>query len=122
MLFICYPRCSTCKKAMKFLDENGVKYEFRDIKEKRPTVNELKKWHKQSGLPLRRFFNTSGQLYRELELSKKLGSMSEAEQFDLHAGQAPSPHQRQKSFGRLQRGRVGSISGEIKRRFEAFKV
>lgn len=86
MLFICYPKCSTCKKAQKWLDDNGVSYELRDIKENNPNEKELKQWHKKSGLPLKRFFNTSGQLYRSLELKDKLDSMSEAEQFKLLAG------------------------------------
>ncbi|MGN1304696.1 MAG: arsenate reductase family protein [Oscillospiraceae bacterium] len=85
MLYICYPKCTTCQKAKKFLDENGIKYDERNIKEQNPTLDELKKWHKQSGLPLKKFFNTSGQLYRSMELSKKLPSMSEDEQFALLA-------------------------------------
>ena len=80
MLFVCYPRCSTCKKAQKWLEENQVPYTFRDIKEDNPTLEELKTWHAQSGLPLKKFFNTSGQLYRSMELSKKLPDMSEEEQ------------------------------------------
>lgn len=85
MLYICYPKCTTCQKAKKFLDENGIKYDERNIKEQNPTLDELKKWHKKSGLPLKKFFNTSGQLYRSMELSKKLPSMSEDEQFALLA-------------------------------------
>lgn len=85
MLFVCYPRCSTCKKAQKWLDENQVPYTFRDIKEDNPTLEELKTWHAQSGLPLKKFFNTSGQLYRSMELSKKLPDMSEEEQLALLA-------------------------------------
>lgn len=85
MLFVCYPRCSTCKKAQKWLDENQVPYTFRDIKEDNPTLEELKTWHAQSGLPLKKFFNTSGQLYRSMELSRKLPDMSEEEQLALLA-------------------------------------
>ena len=85
MFFICYPRCTTCKKARKWLDEKGVKYDYRDIKEDNPTEAELREWHAKSGLPLRRFFNTSGLLYREMKLSEKLGSMTEDEMFALLA-------------------------------------
>lgn len=85
MLFVCYPRCTTCKKAQKWLDENQVDYTFRDIKEDNPTLAELKDWHARSGLPLKKFFNTSGQLYRSMELSKKLKDMSEEDQFALLA-------------------------------------
>ena len=85
MLFVCYPRCSTCKKAQKWLEENQVPYTFRDIKEDNPTLEELKTWHAQSDLPLKKFFNTSGQLYRSMELSKKLPDMSEEEQLALLA-------------------------------------
>lgn len=83
MLFICYPKCTTCQKAKRFLDENGIKYDERNIKEQNPTIEELKNWHKASGLPLKKFFNTSGMLYRSMELAKKLPSMSEDEQFEL---------------------------------------
>lgn len=85
MLFVCYPRCSTCKKAQKWLEENQVDYTFRDIKEDNPTLEELKAWHEKSGLPLKKFFNTSGQIYRSMELSKKLPTMPEEEQFALLA-------------------------------------
>ena len=85
MLFVCYPRCSTCKKAQKWLEENQVDYTFRDIKEDNPTLDELKTWHEKSGLPLKKFFNTSGQLYRSMELSKKLPTMPEEEQCALLA-------------------------------------
>ncbi len=85
MLFLCYPRCSTCKKAKKWLDEHQVPYTFRDIKEENPSLEELKAWQAQSGLPLKKFFNTSGQLYRSLELSKKLPTMPEEEQLALLA-------------------------------------
>lgn len=83
--FICYEKCTTCKKAQKWLDEHGVSYDLRPIKEKNPTEAELRAWHKVSGLPLKKFFNTSGQLYRSMELSKKLPGMSEDEQFALLA-------------------------------------
>lgn len=81
----CYSRCSTCKKALKWLEENGVEHEVIDIKEKNPDEKTLRKYHKISGLPLKRFFNTSGIQYRELELSKRLPDMSEDEQFKLLA-------------------------------------
>lgn len=85
MEFICYPKCTTCKKAQKWLDDNGISYELRDIKENNPGEKELKQWHKKSGLPLRRFFNTSGQLYRSMELKDKLPDMTEEELFKLLA-------------------------------------
>ena len=85
MLFVCYPRCSTCKKAQKWLDEKKLDYTLRDIKEDNPTLEELMDWHGKSGLPLKKVFNTSGQLYRSMELSKKLPEMTEAEQYALLA-------------------------------------
>ena len=85
MLFVCYPKCSTCKKARKWLEENGIAFDERDIKEENPTRKELVKWHKESGLPLRKFFNTSGMLYRELQLKDKLPNMTEDEMYDLLA-------------------------------------
>ena len=83
ILFLEYPKCSTCQKAKKWLDDQGVRYEARNIVEQNPTAQELREWQRISGLPLKRFFNTSGMLYREMELSKKLPAMSEAEQYDL---------------------------------------
>lgn len=85
MVFICYPKCTTCRKAKQWLEANGVLFEERHIKENKPTIEELKKWHKKSGLPLKRFFNTSGQLYRELKLKDRLPEMSEDEQYKLLA-------------------------------------
>ena len=85
MLFICYPRCTTCKKAQKWLDDNELQYELRDIKENNPSYDELKEWYAKSGLPLKRFFNTSGQLYKNMELKDKLPAMSEEEQLKLLA-------------------------------------
>ena len=85
MLFLCYPKCSTCCKAQKWLDEHDVDYDIRDIKTENPDLAELELWHQASGLPLKKFFNTSGQLYRSLELSKKLPGMSDAEQYALLA-------------------------------------
>ncbi len=85
MLFIEYPKCTTCKKAKKWLDDNGISYTDRHIKEHNPTVDELKEWHRKSGLPLKRFFNTSGNLYKELQLKDKLPYMSEEEQYALLA-------------------------------------
>lgn len=81
----CYDRCSTCKKALKWLDGNGIKYELIDIKGSNPSENDLREYHAKSGLPLKRFFNTSGMQYRELELAKKLPDMSEDEQYKLLA-------------------------------------
>ena len=75
--FICYPKCTTCQKAQKWLDDNKIKYEFRDIKLDNPTLDELTEWHKKSGLPLKKFFNTSGLLYKSLDLKNKLPTMSE---------------------------------------------
>lgn len=85
MLFVEYPKCTTCKRAKKFLDENNVSYEDRNIKEDNPTLEELKKWHVQSGLPLKRFFNTSGLLYKEMKLKDKLPAMSDEEKYELLA-------------------------------------
>ena len=85
VLFLEYPKCSTCQKAKKWLDARGATYADRDIVADNPTADELRRWHELSGLPLKRFFNTSGMLYREMELSKKLDAMSEAEQYDLLA-------------------------------------
>jgi len=85
MQFICYPKCTTCQKAKKWLDANGVAYDERHIKDEKPTLAELKAWHKQSGLPLKKFFNTSGLQYKELHLKDKLPTMSEEEQFKLLA-------------------------------------
>jgi len=85
MLFVEYPKCSTCKKAKKWLDENAVSYTDRNIKEDNPSAEELKQWHERSGLPLKRFFNTSGMLYRERGLKDKLPAMSEEEQIALLA-------------------------------------
>lgn len=85
MEFICYPKCSTCQKAKKWLEENQIEYTFRDIQLDNPTAAELKAWHLKSGLPLKRFFNTSGMLYREQQLAAKLPSMPEEEQYALLA-------------------------------------
>ena len=84
-LFVAYPKCSTCQKARKWLEAHGVAYIDRDIKGENPSVEELKAWQKKSGLPLKRFFNTSGMLYRELGLKDKLDTMSEDEQLKLLA-------------------------------------
>lgn len=85
MLFLHYPKCTTCKNAKKWLVENGIAFEERHIVEENPTFEELKEWHKQSGLPLKRFFNTSGLVYRSLALKDKLPDMSEEEQLKLLA-------------------------------------
>ena len=85
VLFLEYPPCSTCQKAKKWLDENGIAYEDRHIIEENPTKEELKEWYEKSGLPLKRFFNTSGMKYRELKLKDRLPDMSEDEQLTLLA-------------------------------------
>ncbi len=85
MLFLCYPKCSTCKKAQRWLDEHGVTYELRPIREENPTAEELKTWKERSGQPLKRFFNTSGLLYKALALKDRLPAMSEEEQLTLLA-------------------------------------
>lgn len=85
MLFIHYPKCSTCQKAKTWLDEHNIEHTERHIVENNPSYEELKKWQTKSGLPLKRFFNTSGLLYKELQLKDKLPSMSEEEQFKLLA-------------------------------------
>lgn len=85
MLFVCYPKCTTCKKAKKWLLEKGIDFEERHIKENNPKAEELKAWHQKSELPLKRFFNTSGQIYRELKLKDKLSTMSDEEQYSLLA-------------------------------------
>lgn len=83
--FICYPKCTTCQKAKKWLEDNQIEYELRDIKEARPSFEELKEWHKTSGLPLKKFFNTSGLLYKSMQLKDKLPAMTEEEQLALLA-------------------------------------
>ena len=85
MLFLCYPKCSTCQKAKAWLDERGISYELRDIKTDNPTAEELTLWYRKSGLPLKKFFNTSGLQYKALGLKDKLPDMSEAEQLALLA-------------------------------------
>ena len=82
---LCYAKCSTCQKALKWLDEQEIDYEVRPIKENNPTAEELKKWYQKSGLSLKRFFNTSGNLYKELQLKDKLPDMTEEEQLSLLA-------------------------------------
>ena len=77
--FICYPKCTTCQKAKQWLDDRGILYELRDIKQENPSVEELAAWHAKSGLPLKRFFNTSGLLYKSLDLKNKLPTMTEDE-------------------------------------------
>lgn len=85
MLLVEYPKCSTCRKAKKWLEDHAISYSDRDIKDENPSVDELRQWHEKSGLPLKRFFNTSGMLYREMGLKDKLPSMSEEEQYKLLA-------------------------------------
>lgn len=82
---ICYPKCTTCQKACKWLDEHGVAYEYRHIKEENPSADELRLWHAASGLPLRKFFNTSGLLYKSMALKEKLPAMTEEEMVQLLA-------------------------------------
>lgn len=81
--YICYPKCTTCQKAQKWLDENKIAYELRDIKLENPTLSELTEWYKKSGLPLKKFFNTSGLLYKSLDLKNKLPEMTEEEMLSL---------------------------------------
>lgn len=83
--FICYPKCTTCQKARKWLDENNIEYESRDIKADNPTIVELTAWYNMSGQPLRKFFNTSGLLYKSMELKNKLPNMSDDEMLSLLA-------------------------------------
>ena len=81
--FICYPKCTTCQKAKKWLDDNRIEYELRDIKLNNPTLDELTDWHKKSGLSLKKFFNTSGLLYKSLDLKNKIPEMTEDEMLKL---------------------------------------
>ncbi len=85
MLFVHYPKCTTCRRAKKWLDEHQIAYEARDIKEQNPSLEELTQWYQKSGLPLKKFFNTSGILYKEMKLKEKLPDMSEEEQLALLA-------------------------------------
>ena len=85
MLFLCYPKCSTCQKAKAWLDQRGISYDLRDIKRNNPTAEELPAWYQKSGLPLKKFFNTSGLQYKALGLKDKLPEMSEADQLALLA-------------------------------------
>ena len=81
--YICYPKCTTCQKAKAWLDDNNIKYELRDIKTENPTFEELSLWHNKSGLPLKKFFNTSGLLYKSMGLKEKLPSMTETDMLEL---------------------------------------
>ena len=83
--FICYPKCTTCQKAKKWLDDNKIEYTLRDIKEDNPSIDELTAWYEMGGLPLKKFFNTSGLLYKSMELKDKLPAMSDEEQLNLLA-------------------------------------
>ncbi len=85
MLVLCYPKCTTCQKALAFLDSKKIEYVVRNIKEEKPTKDELIEWHKKSALPLKRFFNTSGLVYKDLQLKDKLPTMSDDEQYALLA-------------------------------------
>lgn len=81
--FVCYPKCTTCQKALKWLEENGFEFEIRNIKDENPSYDELKEWYKKSGVDIKRFFNTSGLKYKELNLKDKLAQMSEDEKLNL---------------------------------------
>ena len=81
--FICYPKCTTCQKAKRWLDDNNIEYELRDIKLENPTLDELTDWYNKSGLPLKKFFNTSGLLYKSLDLKNKLPTMTEEKMLKL---------------------------------------
>lgn len=83
MLFLCYNKCSTCRKAKRFLNENDIEYDERDIKTNNPTESEIREWYIKSGLPLKKFFNTSGALYKSMQLKEKLTEMTEEEQIKL---------------------------------------
>lgn len=83
MTFVCYTKCGTCQKARKWMEENNVEYIYRDIKTENPSLEELSAWHKMSGLPARKLFNTSGQLYKSMELKNKLPDMSDEEMLQL---------------------------------------
>ena len=83
--FICYPKCTTCQKAKKWLDDKGIEYNLRDIKTDNPDIDELKDWYSKSGLPLKKLFNTSGALYKSLELKNKLPTMTDDEMLSLLA-------------------------------------
>lgn len=85
MLLICYPKCSTCKNVEKLMEEKNLTYEYRPIHEDVPTADELRDWHQRSGLPIKRFFNTSGRVYRDLGLKDKLDHMSDEDKYDLLA-------------------------------------
>ena len=112
MLLVWYPKCSTCQKAKKWLDARGIPVETRDIKLENPTAEELRAWQGQSGLPLQRFFNTSGQLYRSQGLKDKLPAMGE-EGHRWDAGQAPHPGGRGPYPGGLPGGPVGGAPGGL---------
>ena len=85
MLFVCYPKCTTCQKAQKWLNDNGYEYEERNIKEDNPSCDELKEWYEKSGLDIKRFFNTSGLLYKSMKLKDRLPDMSIEEKLELLA-------------------------------------
>ena len=85
MIFLCYPKCTTCQRAQRWLEDNHIAYTLRDIKGEHPTYDELAAWHRRSGLPLKKFFNTSGLLYKSMNLKEKLPDMSEDEQLKLLA-------------------------------------
>lgn len=117
MIFVCYPKCSTCQKAKKWLDEHHISYELRDIKEENPGYEELAAWHQRSGLPLKRFFNTSGLLYKSMGLKDKLpgherGGDVAASGHGWDAGEATAAGGRRFRSGGLQGGPVGRAAGE----------
>ena len=118
VLFLEYPKCSTCQKAKRWLDAQGVTYTDRDIVEDNPTADELRVWHEMSGLPLKRFFNTSGMLYREMELSKKTaylvrGGAIRPARHQRHAREAPAAGNRRHRHPRLQGSRLGGGPGTV---------
>ena len=123
MLFLHYPPCSTCQKAKKWLEEQGIAHTARHIKEDHPTLEELRLWHSRSGLPLKRFFNTSGQLYKTLNLKEKLPTMTEEAQLELLASDGmlvkrPPLHRAGLRVGGFQTCRVGSgFAPKIRRRY-----
>ena len=114
-IFICYPKCSTCQKARKFLEEKGIEFEERHIVEQNPKQDELKRWIAQSGLPIKRFFNTSGLKYKALQLKDKLPNMTETEQIELLATDGmlvkrPLLNYTRSHLGGLQTGGMGNLS------------
>ena len=111
MTFVCYPKCSTCRKAEEWLKKNGIEYTVRDIKTDRPSEGEISRWQELSGLPLKRFFNTSGQLYRQLGVRERLETMDRAEQLKLLG--SDDPRERGYDPRRVPRSGVGRKTARI---------